>query len=185
VIVGERVLLRPLDERDTDDVLRWRAEPAAIAQLFSEGPPTRAEHLAWLARMRAAGDRQEFVVVERGSSRAVGTIGLSHIDHRDRRAEYGILVGEPDARGKGLAAEASRLLLDHAFRTLALHRVYLHVFPDNEPALRLYRAVGFEPEGVLRDHLWKAGRARDVVSMAILSTDAAARALPACTVPGG
>jgi spore coat polysaccharide biosynthesis protein SpsF len=168
VIVGERVLLRPLDERDTDDVLRWRAEPGTLERLFGEVPPTRDEHQAWLARMRAQGDRQEFVIVDRDADRAVGTIGLSHIDRRYRRAEYGVLIGEPAARGRGIAREASRLLLDHAFGSLGLHRVYLHVFPDNEPALRLYRRLGFRLEGRLRDHVWKGGRFRDVVVMGLV-----------------
>lgn len=168
MIVGERVLLRPLDERDTDDVLRWRAEPGTLERLFGEVPPTRDEHLAWLARMRAQGDRQEFVIVDRDADRAVGTIGLSHIDRRYRRAEYGILIGEPAARGRGIAREASRLLLDHAFGPLGLCRVYLHVFPDNEPALRLYRRLGFRLEGRLRDHVWKGGRFRDVIVMGLV-----------------
>lgn len=168
MISGERVLLRPLDERDTEDVLRWRAQPEMLARLFADVPPTRADHLAWLERMRAQRDRQEFVIVDRAGDRPVGTIGLSHIDLRYRRAEYGILIGEPDARGKGMAAEASRLLLDHAFGPLGLHRVYLHVLSDNEPALRLYRELGFELEGRLRDHVWKGARFRDVVVMGLV-----------------
>lgn len=168
MIAGERVVLRPMDERDTDDVVRWRAEPAVAAQLFSERPPTREEHLAWLARLRPDGERREFIIVERAGGRAVGTIGLSQLDRRYRRAEYGLLIGEPSARGKGMAAEASRLLLQHAFTALGLNRVYLHVLADNDAALRLYDRLGFASEGVLREHVCKDGRFRDVVVMGIV-----------------
>lgn len=168
MIAGARVVLRPVDERDTDDVVRWRAEPAVAAQLFSERPPTRAEHLAWLARLRPDGDRREFIIVERAAGRAVGTIGLSQLDRRYRRAEYGLLIGEPAARGKGMAAEASRLLLQHAFTALGLNRVYLHVLADNDAALRLYGRLGFASEGVLREHVYKDGRFRDVVVMGMV-----------------
>jgi len=111
------------------------------------------------------------MIVERTSGRSVGTIGLSHIERTHRRAEYGILIGEPGARGKGLAAEASRLLLDYAFRVLGLVRVYLHVFHDNEAAIRLYERVGFAREGLLRRHVSKRGRSRDVVVMAAVRDD--------------
>jgi UDP-4-amino-4,6-dideoxy-N-acetyl-beta-L-altrosamine N-acetyltransferase len=168
MIQGERVQLRPMEEGDTDDVVHMRSEPSVLAQLFSDEPPTREGHLRWLAAVRARGDRQEFVIVDRASGRAVGTIGLSRIDPAHRRAEYGVLTGEPDARGKGFAAEASRLLLGYAFGPLGLNRVYLHVFPENEPAIRLYERVGFEREGLLRQHVSKGGRFRDVVVMGVL-----------------
>ena len=168
MIEGERVLLRRMCREDTADVVRMRAEPEVQAQLFSERPPTIEEHLRWLADMEARGDRHEFIIVERASGRSVGTIGLSRIDLVNRRAEYGVLIGEPDARGKGLAAEASRLLLAYAFGTLGLRRVYLHVLARNADALRLYRRVGFQPEGVLRQHVRKGDEFLDVAVMAVL-----------------
>jgi len=168
VIEGERVLLRRMGREDAADVVRMRAEPEVQAQLFSARPPTIEEHLRWLADTEARGDRHEFMIVERASGKSVGTIGLRHIDRVNHRAEYGVLIGEPGARGKGLAAEASRLLLGYAFGTLGLRRVYLHVFARNADALRLYRRVGFQPEGVLRQHVRKGDEFLDVAVMAVL-----------------
>jgi RimJ/RimL family protein N-acetyltransferase len=158
---------------DAADVVRLRSEPSVLAQLFSEAPPTREEHLRWLADVEARGTRREFMLVERASGRSVGTIGLD-LESRHRRAEFGVLVGDPAARGTGLATEAGRLLLAHAFGALGLHRVYLHAFADNEPALRLYRRLGFEVEGRLREHALKDGRFRDVIVMATLGPGPAA-----------
>ena len=76
----------------------------------------------------------------------IGTIGLSGIDPDRRTAEYGILIGEPDYRGKGYAREASRLILDYAFATLGLNEVYLNLFADNLPARVLYGSLGFEED---------------------------------------
>jgi diamine N-acetyltransferase len=171
VIEGERVLLKRMGRQDAEDVVRMRAEPEVQAQLFSERPPTLDEHLGWLAEMEKRGDRHEFMIVDRASGRSVGTIGLSNIDRTHRNAEYGILIGDPGARGKGFAAEASRLLLGYAFRTLRLVRVYLRVFTDNEKAIRLYERVGFAREDVLPGHVSKGGRSRDVVLMAAVRDD--------------
>jgi len=165
---GDRVMLRPMEKADTDDVLRMRGNPEVLAQLFSDEPPTREGHLRWLEQTQAQGVRQEFMVVERATGRSIGTIGLNHIDARHNRAEFGILIGDAKARGKGLASEASRLLFDYAFNKLGLHRLYLHVFPDNKPALHLYRKLGFIQEGLLRRHVVKNGEHRDVVVMALL-----------------
>jgi len=165
---GARVLLRPMDKADTDDVLCFRGNPEVLAQLFSDEPPTRQGHLGWLEQIQAQGVRQEFMIVERSAGRSIGTIGLNHIDPKHHRAEFGILIGDAAARGRGLAFEAGRLLLDYAYNKLGLRRLYLHVFPDNEPALHLYRKLGFIQEGILRKHVVKNGKSRDVVVMAVL-----------------
>jgi RimJ/RimL family protein N-acetyltransferase len=42
------------------------------------------------------------------------------------------------------------------------------VFARNTDALRLYRRVGFQPEGVLRQHVRKGDEFLDVAVMAVL-----------------
>jgi UDP-4-amino-4,6-dideoxy-N-acetyl-beta-L-altrosamine N-acetyltransferase len=167
---GRRVKLRPLSELDTDDVVRWRSAPEILAQMFADEPPTRARHLEWLAGIQARGDRREFVIVESAIDRAIGTVGLG-IDGKNQRAEFGILIGEPDARGKGYAHEAGDLILRHAFDDLKLHRVYLQVFAGNRAAIKLYEALGFSREGTLRQHVLKRGVFQDVLIMAIVQSD--------------
>ncbi len=160
---GPRVRLRPLAATDGDLVVRWRSDPDVAWELFSERPPTRGEHDSWFRGLHARTDRREFVIIEKGADRPIGTIGLSAIDEQTGEAEYGILIGEPTARGKGLAREASDLILRHAFDDLGLASVRLELFADNAPALRLYRALGFEVSSVGRRI--KAGTERPTVVM--------------------
>lgn len=168
MIEGERVRLRPMEPGDTDDVIRMRSDPAILSRLFSDEPPTPEGHLRWLQRIQEQGDRQEFIILERATDRMIGTIGLSNIEPQHHRAEYGILIGERDARGKGFALDASRLLLDYGFNKLGLHRVYLHVFADNEAAIGLYKKLGFQQEGILREHVFKGGCFRDVAVFGLM-----------------
>ncbi len=169
MIDGQRVQLRPMTLADTADVVRWRSDPFVIESMFSDEPPTSESHTRWFEQLQLRGVRQEFIIVERATGRAIGTIGLSGIDRLHRRAEYGILIGEADVRGQGYAREASALLLDYAFNELQLHRVYLLAFADHSAALKLYQRLGFQIEGTLRDHMYKRGAFRDVIMMAILN----------------
>jgi RimJ/RimL family protein N-acetyltransferase len=141
--------------------------------MFGAPPASVEEHQRWFARMQARGDRQEFVIIHlpAGAPRPVGTIGLSNLDGPNHRAEYGILLGEAALRGQGLAHEASRLLLDYAFGSLDLERIYLQSFADNGAALRLYNRLGFRREGVLRQHVYRDGVAEDVVIMGLLRSE--------------
>lgn len=53
--------------------------------------------------------------------------------------------------GSGRGRTACRLILHEAFETLAAHRLYLDLFEDNSRAERLYRSLGFQLEGTLRE----------------------------------
>ena len=160
---GERIYLRPLADSDTDLILRWRADPMVVHRLFSERPPTRAEHEVWLRSMRAAGNRLEFVIVSKDDNRPCGTIGLSRITGTE--AEYGVMIGEPDRRERGIALEASEVLLDFAFNVLKLEHVMLSMFADNAEARRLYRRVGFTEDSSMGREQVKDGVRRSIAVM--------------------
>jgi N-acetylneuraminate synthase len=135
------VALRPMANEDAPLIVRWRNQPEVAAQLFSEHPPTLEDHQAWFANLQRRSDRLEFVIV--AGDKPVGTIGLSQIDFGARSAEYGILIGEEQFRGRGIAGRASKLLLQFAFEVLDLAHVDLALFRDNEGARRLYEKLGF------------------------------------------
>lgn len=165
--------MRPLEPEDAELIVSWRGREDVARQMFSD-PPTLESHLEWFTAMRQRGDREEFVIhwLE-GGDRPVGTVGLSQIDRRHARAEYGILLGDATARGKGLAREASELILRHAFVHLGLNRVFLHVFADNDAAIALYRELEFRAEGTLRRHARRRGDAdpQDVLVMGVLAAE--------------
>lgn len=137
------------------------------SQFFSERPPTREEHAAWLEAIRQRGDRHEYMIVTDSGTKPVGTIGLSHIQLDAKTAEYGILIGEPDYRGKGLAREASVLILQYAFDSLGLEQVYLNVFADNTVALLLYQSMGFQEDPGRRGKRSFHGTVRETAFMSL------------------
>ena len=61
------------------------------------------------------------------------------------------------AQGKGIAYEATRLILKKAFFEYGLHRVYLSVYSNNKAAIKLYERCGFILEGEFREHFLMDG----------------------------
>ncbi len=56
-----------------------------------------------------------------------------------------------------------------ASRPADVHKIELEVFPDNEAAIGLYRSLGFEEEGLRRDHYRREdGSLRSALIMARL-----------------
>jgi len=73
----------------------------------------------------------------------------------------------PEFRGQGLGGRLIRQTLDAA-RAFGLHRVELTVREDNTGAIALYRKIGFETEGRMRDAIKVDDACQNVVLMALL-----------------
>lgn len=160
------VRLVPLAHEHTDAVVRWRGRQEIASQFFSDRPPTRSEHENWLAALQLRSDRTEFMIHAAGLG-PVGTVGLSSIDFGADEAEYGIMVGEPQARGRGIALAASVAILDHAFTDLGLSYVRLQMFSDNQAARRLYDKLGFHLASEQPASRMKEGVLREVTAMTL------------------
>jgi RimJ/RimL family protein N-acetyltransferase len=100
----------------------------------------------------------------------VGTAGLHQIDHHNRSAAFGIVVGEPEYRGQGLGTETVRLVLDYAFCALGLHNVMLSVYEFNQAGWRAYEKAGFQELGRRRECRFMGGKMWDEIFMDRLST---------------
>lgn len=90
--------------------------------------------------------------------KVVGTIGSNMLDHRNRNLMIGLEVFHSKERGKGYGSEAIRLFTDYAFLEMNMHRVYLGCFEFNSQAGYLYERLGFKPEGINRDFVYRNGR---------------------------
>ncbi len=172
MLYGRRVILRPIEATDQPQIVAWRNQPYVLAGLFSYRPTSLAEQERWFASYLGREDEILFIIELKQDRTAIGTVGLTKIDFRNRKAELGrLLIGNRDYLGQGYATEAVLLLLGYAFDELNLHRVYLEVIADNEPAIRVYTRCHFSVEGRCRDAHFSGGRFHDVLIMAILEEE--------------
>jgi RimJ/RimL family protein N-acetyltransferase len=148
-LCGERVTLRLLEPGDLGLTREWRNQDHIRRWFFHPDVVSSEQHEAWFARYRERDDDFVFVIEEtRDLRRPVGQVSLYGVDWERGRAEYGrLMVGDPDAAGRGLAREATQVLLDWALGPLGLREVYLEVMADNLPAIAVYRACGFSETG--------------------------------------
>lgn len=170
-VSGQRVALGPLRRDLLPRYQRWINDLTAARNLgVIPRPVTQEAEVAWYDRM-AAGNDIVFTIYERATWRPIGNTGLHEIDYRHRTAEFGIVIGEEDARGKGYGTETTRLMLDYAFTALGLHNVMLQVYAYNRAAHRAYQKAGFREFGRRREAVWMGGRLWDVIYMECLATE--------------
>lgn len=168
MIETSRLFLKLLSEEDEEYIIKWRNKKEIIDSFFSYKGVTLQEHRNWYQNYLKNDSRIEFIIIKKDNNEKIGTIGLSSIDFKNQKAEYGILIGEEQHQGKGYAKEASNAIIQYAFEELNLHRIYLKVFLDNLSAIEMYTGIGFEIEGVLRKDIFKNNIFKDVLVMSIL-----------------
>jgi RimJ/RimL family protein N-acetyltransferase len=167
-LIGERLYLRPLDEDDLDRCLRWINDPEIVVTLGRRTPMSRTTEREWLLGQYKDDHNLALAIVLKDGDRHVGNAGLHAISSFNRSAEFGLLIGDKDVWGEGYGPEAGRLILDHGFRQLGLHRIFLRVFSFNERAQRVYAKLGFVREGTLRESYFRDGTFHDTLVMSIL-----------------
>jgi ribosomal-protein-alanine N-acetyltransferase len=171
-----RLTLRAPEERDTDRLYALFSDPA-VMRYWSRAPMTdRDEAAALLAHWGngfAAREALTWIIATPDDDAAVGTCTLFHFEPRHRRAELGYSL-HPDLWGRGLAREATTLLLDWAFPALGLHRIEADIDPRNDGSRRLLLRLGFRSEGLLRERYFVGDDVSDTELFGLLASDWAA-----------
>ena len=184
VLTGDDVVLRRHVPSNLRAFQRWYTDPEVVRLTRYQDSPMRPDEIERFFAARALGsDSLAMAIHRRDDDRLIGTCALSQLDADNGSALFHITIGEKDAWGHGFGTESTRLMIDHAFGGLGLHRVGLTVFAFNERAIRSYRSVGFVVEGRAREAIWREGHWWDEISMSILDGDW--QAMPRSTPAAG
>jgi RimJ/RimL family protein N-acetyltransferase len=166
-----KVVLVELSAEDSKELFGWINNREQVLFNSPYRPIHEAAHDAWFEAVRARSDLVIFGVRMASNNQLIGSAQLLNIQSIHRQAELQIRLGNVPARGQGLGTEAVQKLVSFGFVDLNLHRIFLHVFKSNEAAYRVYKKVGFQDEGLLRDAAYVDGEYVDVRVMGLLRAD--------------
>ena len=184
-IVGERVALGPLRRDLIPLYQRWRND-FWVQRTFGDlpAPVTLEQRTKWYEAQTETGTGAHwFTIYELAAWRPIGTTDLFNIDYRFRVCQFGMLIGEADARGKGYGTEVTRLMLDYAFTALGLNNVMLIVAEYNLAGRRAYEKAGFKEFGRRRQSDILNGVVYDEVYMDCVAGEFESPALGRVFVP--
>lgn len=138
------VTIRRLQEQDAYTSVQWRNDPEVFKYTGNtyDHEITIESELGWIRRVISNPNEYRCAIL--ADDKYVGNIYLTDID--GETAEYHIFIGDKNYWGKGVAKQASCLLLNHAFNTLNLKCVHLRVRKVNNAAVKLYNKLGFSVE---------------------------------------
>jgi len=158
-----------------------RAEPSDAEALVALGRAVGSEPEGWLIAVngwRSVADERRYlkairrhphaaVFVALDGDQVVGRLSLARDQHPASQhvADLGLMVAATHRR-QGIGRELLATAVGWAKET-GVTKLELHVFPWNEPAIKLYEQFGFEREGYRKAHYRRGLDEVDAILMAL------------------
>ena len=162
------LVIRSLRASDRDDFLAMVRESRDLHRPWAYPPERTDQWEDLLSRCR----RDDFccllAVVE---GELAGVFTISQIVRGAFQSAYLGYYASRRYAGQGYMKGAMRLILDHAFGPLALHRIEANIQPGNKASVALAKGAGFRLEGFSPRYLLIGGRWRDHERYAITADE--------------
>jgi ribosomal-protein-alanine N-acetyltransferase len=148
----ERLRLTPVTVQNSGTL--WHVLQQPDLRMFQELPSVGATAFADMVSKRpkalraGVSGRFEWLVYLHRVRKPVGWVSLRVAERDLTTGEIGYSIVR-DFRGRGVATEAVRALLDEAFTEGGLTRINAYCLPENMPSRRLLERLAFSPEGTL------------------------------------
>jgi len=169
MIKGNQINLRAIERSDLEKLRNMRNEPENN-QYFRTWRQLNMDDQERFFKNIVMGDNHIVFGIENKTGELIGVCRLSYIQWQARIAEAGIYT-KLSEQGKGYGTEAMRILVDFGFNQANLHRITAEARVDNAASIEIFKKIGFEVEGTLRDSFFRNGRYYDTIVMSILEKD--------------
>jgi len=110
-------------------------------------------------------------VIDRGSGKALGVLALMRIDRANGVIELGNICFSPALQRSRIASEAFHLALRRVFGELGYRRYEWKCNNDNAPSHVAAKRLGFQYEGLFRQHMIVKQRNRDTAWYSIIDSE--------------
>lgn len=114
------VKIRKIKIDDTENIVKWKNNINVKKNFCIQDNLTVETHLNWFKTKVLTGEVEQFIIVDEIEKKDVGSTYLRDIDFKNKKAEFGIFIGEDTARGKGIGAKSTKLTIEYGFNELRI-----------------------------------------------------------------
>lgn len=152
---SERVYLKPISlDNATEEYVDWLNDPEVTKGLLATGSKATLESVKhYISDRLVDANTLMLAIYDKDSDKHIGNIKVDNFEPRAGTCELGIMLGDKAFWGKGIGKEVIFLVLNHVFNQMGMRKVLLAVYANNPGAIKLYSNLGFEEEGVFKEHV--------------------------------
>ena len=170
-LLGPRsIVMRPVEESDIPYLYKWINDPKVRQYLNAYMPMTMTDEQSWYESLTSRKPKDIILMIEVDGT-PIGNMGIHGINMQNGTATTGAIIGEKEYWGKGYGSDAKMILLDYAFNTLNLRKIYSTVIAFNERSLKYSLKCGYKEEGRRKLHHYKKGQYWDDIQLAVFKED--------------
>lgn len=169
-----RIFLRPITEKDSSNIVKWRNSEKVRSHCMTKKPITEDTNLQFYKDNILTGKYKQFIVerVEEETGLAsypIATVYLKDLDNENKRCELCIFTSNDVEWMSDGQSIAIKMLLDKAFNEYGMHKVYSYVFAKFNDEVELLKEAGFSIETTLKEEaLGENNQYEDVVRLSII-----------------
>lgn len=146
-LLTERLFLNEITEMDTPFLVAWRSDPEIYRYFLTPRPLKPEEHLAWFWETYLPDENCcQWMAAEKDSGTPIGVFGIKK-NAFDRKVGNISYLLDPQAQGKGYAAEAVECILNFALETGFCNCAAAEIHIENQASLRFAENLGFTYTG--------------------------------------
>jgi RimJ/RimL family protein N-acetyltransferase len=162
MLTGKSILLRKLTIEDAStDYLSWMNDYDIVKYTESRHMVHTMESLRGFILHVNNEYNYCFAIIDILSEKHIGNIKIGNIHPIYRYADVGLIIGNKNFHGKGVATEALKLCIEFAFTHLQLHRLYAGIYDVNIGSIKAFEKAGFIREGCEKEKCLFEGRRVD------------------------
>jgi RimJ/RimL family protein N-acetyltransferase len=171
----DRLILRPFERSDLDDVLGYYSLPEVQRYLDWKARDKTEAKAAFEAmrkqkRLTRPGEILTLAIVRKSDSVVMGHVSLRWTDATAGQGEIRFAVA-PVYRRHGYCREAVTAVISLGFEEYRLHRIFAVTAGDNEASAKLLKSLGMRLEAHYREHALFQGEWDEELHFAILSRE--------------
>lgn len=148
-ITSEHHLIRPFKTSDAELWQTWDTDPEV--QAFMPEPRSEAQDISTQYEYinECENDEEGFYwSIETLSGVTIGTVALTEFNEYHGVANLGIVIGDKEYWGKGIATEVITAVIHYAFEHLNIFSIGAEVEEGNTPMMKALEKVGFKQDGL-------------------------------------
>ena len=171
----DRLIIRKFTQEDLNDIFEYCKNPNVARYVTWEPHQSLTDTQKFIDHAlnvysKGGMDPMAMVLKEDPNKRVIGSIGVIPVSPKNRTFELAYAMSE-DHWGKGYAVEASKPLINFAFKTYAIERLQCRCDILNPQSSRVMEKLGMNYEGTLKSSMYLKGRTRDMHMYSIVKAD--------------